>query len=679
MDTLIGKFKEQIDGKKYLLVLDDDQAKWSKLKEVLMGGAKGSRILVTTRSEKVARVTGTVESYFLWGLGEHASWSLFKQMALEKGQEPEENLRIVAIGREILEKCSGVPLAIGQLEAYYASKIQKQSDYWICRSRLIQLWIAQGFVKLSDQNQCLEDVGNEYFMDLLWRSLFHEAKMDEFGNVIGCKMHDLMHDLSISVAGSMITTLDDNKRHVDEKTRHVSIVGYDIDALSIKTSLCKASRIRTFLCRPTSNNFWGESDCDAIFSSSKLLRVLGLHERNLDFFPSSIEKLKHLRHLDLSWNHNLKKLPNSITRLQNLQTLTLSFCDELVELPRDIKRLVNLRHLEIDGCYQLTYMPCGFGKLTNLQTLTNFVVDKDLLSRHSSALTELNGLNNLRGKFDIENMRRGKDAISECKAANLKEKQHLHALDFRWSIEGGVNDTDVTIDDEVLLEVLQPHPNLKQLCLKGNCSSRFPSWLLSLTNLVTFDLWKCTKCQYLPFLSQLPSLKYLSLSHLDAMEYISVDCDSKEFSSFFPSLKYIRLNRCHNLKGWWRRGDLSMEVNSDSHNSVEIMEHPLLCSFPRLSPLKIWNCPMLTSIPIFPHLEEQLDLENVNWKPLEQTMMMNMVALQSPMSTTIPSSSSTPLKIEVYTAGFHCGSRNSARGVVEKPHLSRVFKNRELQ
>jgi hypothetical protein len=48
---------------------------------------------------------------------------------------------------------------------------------------LINLWIAQGFIKLLDQNQCLEDVGHEYFMDLLWRSFFQEAKMDEFGNV----------------------------------------------------------------------------------------------------------------------------------------------------------------------------------------------------------------------------------------------------------------------------------------------------------------------------------------------------------------------------------------------------------------------------------------------------------------------------------------------------------------
>jgi hypothetical protein len=116
MDTLVTSLQNEIVGKKYLLVLDDvwneDQREWSKLKEVLMGGARGSRILVTTRTERVGRICGTVGPYFLRGLNELASWSLFVQMAFEKGKEPEENSNIAAIGRDILQKCSGVPLAI---------------------------------------------------------------------------------------------------------------------------------------------------------------------------------------------------------------------------------------------------------------------------------------------------------------------------------------------------------------------------------------------------------------------------------------------------------------------------------------------------------------------------------------------------------------------------------------
>jgi hypothetical protein len=334
MNTVVGKLKEEIDGKKYLLVLDDvwneDREKWFELKKVLMGGARGSRILVTTRKDIVATISGTVEPYFLKGLEEEASWSLLKQLAFEKGKEPKDNSSIAAVGREILKKCSGVPLAIRTIgsvlrfkstEAEWSSfkdnelsKIPQNEndilptlklsynnlpshlkhcfaycslfpkDYKFKKSRLIQLWMAQGFVKsCDDQNRCLEEVGNDYFMDLLWRSFFQEAEKDEFDNVIRCKMHDLMHDLAESVAGSLIITLDDKNRSLHEKTRHVSVVGS-----SITTSLCKASRIRTFLCDyPTVFNI---SDCEAIISSSKFLRVLDLHKRNQLYWE--VEALK---------------------------------------------------------------------------------------------------------------------------------------------------------------------------------------------------------------------------------------------------------------------------------------------------------------------------------------------------------------------------------------------------
>jgi len=153
---------------------------------------------------------------------------------------------------------------------------------------------------------------------------------------------------------------------------------------------------------------------------------------------------------------------------------------------------------------------------------------------------------------------------------------------------------------------------------------RLPSWLLSLTNLVEFRLLNCKKCQYLPPLSQLPSLKCLIFRKLDAMQYISDSGDSNEFSSssslvpveFFPSLNVIDLEACPNLKGWRKRRNSFVEVNGDNDH--------LQSSFPRLSSLRISGCPMLTSMPMFPHLEENLIMCNASLKPLQQTMKMNM-------------------------------------------------------
>ena len=53
LNTLINEFNKEIDGKRYLLVLDEvwneDPHKWFELNKLLMVGARGSRILVTTR------------------------------------------------------------------------------------------------------------------------------------------------------------------------------------------------------------------------------------------------------------------------------------------------------------------------------------------------------------------------------------------------------------------------------------------------------------------------------------------------------------------------------------------------------------------------------------------------------------------------------------------------------
>jgi len=286
-------------------------------------------------------------------------------------------------------------------------------------------------------------------------------------------------------------------------------------------------------------------------------------------------------------------------------------------------------------------MPRGLGQLKNLRTLTSFVVHSGSHSSHCADLRELNGLNQLRGCLCIINLGdHVKGVASEFKDATLKDLQHLHALDLCWKREH--EDWDV-VEDETSFEGFQLPPNLKDLYLVYYPGLRISSWVSSLTNLIKFELRFCENCQYLPPLSQLPSLKTLILQYMDGMQYIS---DSNDFSSsssstlepFFPSLECIELLGCLNLKGWWRRRDSPVEVNF-----VEITEHPSLPSFPRLSKLEISWSPMLTSMPMFPHLEEELVLENTSWKPLQHTMMMNMATPQSPISAATTSSSSTPL------------------------------------
>ncbi|WRX11966.1 Palmitoyltransferase [Theobroma cacao] len=98
-----------------------------------------------------------------------------------------------------------------------------KKDCRISKHALIKLWMAQGFIQSPDKGQSLEDVGHDYFMDLLWRSFFQEAETDYFGNIASCKMHDLMYDLAKSVAGIECFVLTNlNVENLDENTRHMS-------------------------------------------------------------------------------------------------------------------------------------------------------------------------------------------------------------------------------------------------------------------------------------------------------------------------------------------------------------------------------------------------------------------------------------------------------------------------
>ncbi|KAL4353376.1 hypothetical protein GQ457_06G016730 [Hibiscus cannabinus] len=99
--------RECLNGKKYLIVLDDvwneDNGKWGDLKQLLSGGAPGSKIVVTTRSIRVAEITGTLSPHKLKALPLDRSLSLFLKFAFKKGQE-KQHPNLVEIGEEIVKK-----------------------------------------------------------------------------------------------------------------------------------------------------------------------------------------------------------------------------------------------------------------------------------------------------------------------------------------------------------------------------------------------------------------------------------------------------------------------------------------------------------------------------------------------------------------------------------------------
>ncbi|CAN0890306.1 Putative disease resistance protein RGA3 [Linum grandiflorum] len=654
--TLTKHLVGHISEKKYLLVLDDvwnfNPEKWDALRSVLRSGASGSKILVTTRFENYARMMsrGSHPPYTLSGLSPPQSWSLLRQIAFD--EKLENLINADEIKTEIMKKSAGVPLAVKTIANllyfrdpqtewlhflrsnnlklsydYLPSHLKHcflhcclyPKDYEIRVETLIYQWCALGLIKSSspkDSKLSLLDLGLQCFLDLAWRSFFQEIKRDWANNIKTCKMHDLIHDLAVSLAGYTFRQLIGSTDRIDEKTYHISLTHDLWPPSDLLNHLDQAKRLQTFYVPHTDRWYqpgtsWDETSFRSFVSKFESLRLLNFSNSGMEMIPRHIQRLKHLRYIDLSYDKKMTRLPNSITMLQNLQFLN---CFE---------------------CVALTRMPVGLGKLTRLEKLTWYVVGNDSSgSKHIGGLDELQRLNNLRGDLNIVNLRHLRDqrrssppslAFKIGAAANLKGKLLLESLALNWGDGNTRTEVGEWVEclkepeedaewDECLLESLEPYPNLKLLIVFGCKGARSPSWISSLTNLVALQLKCCKMCHDLHHLQRLPTLKTLVLATLIDLVYMDRDEDEGTTGNklFFPSLETLQMSDCPKLKGWSR-------------------EPP---QFPKLSTLYMLRCPLLNSMPLFPTLDDQLVLVDTSLQPLLRTLDLssNEVNVHYPLS-----------------------------------------------
>lgn len=485
---------------------------------------------------------------------------------------------------------------------------------------LILQWKAHGYLKATCSNECVRDIGFRYFMDLFRLSFFQDVERDDYGNIEYCKMHDLMHDLAISVAGDLFS-VSRSREIIKDKTHHLS---FWIDQFSTPhdfSSMMEARKMRTLLPLfkmkfPMSSEdllHFKKRELDTLFCNLKSLRVLSLPSMSVGRVPSSISRLKHLRYLNLSCSYSVKRLPHSITNLRNLQVLMLQWCLLLGQLPNNISKLVNLTNLDNYHCDSLTCMPRGIGQLTRLEKLSTFVISKhhSILKHSSGGFDELHALNNLRGELTIKNLR----YTSDFKAADLSSKQQLERLILFWNESDDEDDKCSKSDvakDEKGLEMLRPHQNLKDLSVEYYRGAKPPSWLPSLGNLVLVSFFCCRNVQWLPSFDGFPCLKKLTVRRLASLEYIDIEKGGS--SPFFPSLTTLCLIDCPNLKGF-----------------LKPTENENLPCFPCLSKLEIGGCPNLTYLPLFLELKYLL-LKDSGLKTLMEILKTASQSTSSPFS-----------------------------------------------
>ncbi|XP_030452985.2 putative disease resistance protein RGA3 [Syzygium oleosum] len=413
LEKLQNHLRSIVENKRCLFVMDDvwevSRENWVELRNLLDGVSGGSKVIVTSRNKSIASTMGTVPPYYLGNLSQEDSLTLFTKCAFDQGQE-KNHPDLMVIGKEIVSKCAGNPMAVKTLGSLLYSKTNqsnwesiRDSEIWQLQTdilpslrisydlmpsylkqcfaycsifpknyefnnlELIQLWIANGLIQSSGSNQELEEIGQQYWEELWSRSFFDDVVEDYL--FLTFKMHDLIHELAISVAQTESSNVNVRSQDVSSTTRHISFSDPSLlQKDELPGYLSKLSGIRTIMFPIKKEGSAGESFLEMCISKFKHLRVLYLHDSSFDQLPSSIGALEHLRFLHLCGNRNIKKLPNSVCKLLNLQSLGLAGCDELEELPADIKNMISLRFLDITTKQQ-RFPESGIGCLTSLRCL----------------------------------------------------------------------------------------------------------------------------------------------------------------------------------------------------------------------------------------------------------------------------------------------------------------------
>ncbi|XP_072963246.1 disease resistance protein RGA2-like [Typha angustifolia] len=709
-NSLQVNLEEKLRSKKFLLVLDDvwsenERNVWEKLRTPLLHGKEGSKIIVTSRLPRVAKLMGTMDPIRLDGLPEDVYLPFFKKCAFGVA-DPDEDPRLAATGTEIAKRLKGSPLAAKTLGALLKDNLNEEywqsilkSDIWelkqgqdgiipvlrlsyqhlpahlqscfaYCsifpkdwefkRDDLIYMWMAEGFIHSNTQRERIEDIGSDYFDDLISKAFFEPAWSEDSASKDIYKIHDLLHDLAESVSNEICCRIEsDEPMKIPDSVRHLSVMTTNLAGLTEHSSVLKHLRTLNFLFKSKSN--LNVADLREVLEKLKSIRVLNLVNCHMEELPISTCNLMHVRYLNLS-NTGIKVLPDQLCRFYHLEILILSGLKP-DGAPASLGKLINLRHLIQDQeCWWSDYtIPIiskisGVSKLTRLDELESFHVGK----APGFEIGQLKDLSNLRGSLQIMNLE-NVGSKEEAMEARLSCKRNVVTLELAWCDAQRSARCEVT---EEVLEGLQPHPHLKGLRIIGYSGVRSPSWLIEkhyLKNLVNLKLHGCQNWKELPPLGQLSSLKFLQLSGMHAIEEVGCGFYGSGVVKGFPSLGYLSFVNFPELKEWCAIEDDQL--------------------FPRLNTLEIKDCSKLRALPSLPPTLVFLTLVRVGITllPAFHNPKCPLSAFPSSSSSSSPPSSSSLFHLTILNCpnleNFDEWSKEEGEKLSKLSHLHTSYPN----
>ncbi|XP_043699833.1 putative disease resistance protein RGA3 [Telopea speciosissima] len=290
LNLIATSLQERLKGKRFLLVLDDVWSedhfveKWDTLIVPLKSGSVGSKVIVTTRSHEVAKMMTPNYIHPLGTLSEQECWSLFSRRAFSQGG-PQETPNLVEIGRRIINKCGGVPLAVKVLGSLMHFKTEERE--WLSMER-------EFLNLLQDRN----------------------VEKNKYGDTERCKMHDLVHDLAQVVGKLDYSTVEfNNVEQISDEARGLLLFSDCFERLiEIPKALEKAKKLRTLLISLPSIPASLVSNIEMLMKFQSL-RVV------------DVRNWKMKKMLKLNYCSDLRELPKEMRKMVNLRHFEMVICN----------------------------------------------------------------------------------------------------------------------------------------------------------------------------------------------------------------------------------------------------------------------------------------------------------------------------------------------------------------
>ncbi|XP_009762970.1 uncharacterized protein [Nicotiana sylvestris] len=392
-DELADKLRRLLLSKRYLILIDDvwETRAWDELQTCFPDTNNSSRIMLTTRLEKVATYASCVSSlHHLRLFSEDESWTLLqKKVFLQQSCPPD----LEGVGQEIAKKCGRLPLSIVLVAGVLASMTKKEQweqvadglgshirgdskhiiqfsyknlphylkpcflyfgafleDKEIQISKLMKLWMAEGLV-VKQKERCLADIAEDYLEDLIRRNMVMATKNRYLGKVKACRIHDLLLEFCKEKAKDEKFLLwiyrdqDANSAEVLSRMlvqRRISIYSKQHNLVERSPS---CSNVHSILFRKVGDDVIPSVDNQVSFAfhSFKCLRVLDLEFVTVDSFPTELSQLRYLALRTFE-----ESIPSSIANLRNLETLMVKGLGSELSLPHSLCKMVKIRHLHLN-------------------------------------------------------------------------------------------------------------------------------------------------------------------------------------------------------------------------------------------------------------------------------------------------------------------------------------------